>query len=163
MLKMRNKKKQKYLFSIICATIGKANKLNNLCNSLNKQTYKKFELIICDQNKENFNKKFKQIYKNLRIIFIKSKKGLSNARNDGINRAKGNYLLFLDDDINLRSNFLKNLNKLFNYYKVPILSYKTINKKGGALLRYPKRSCNLKILFKFSITSHQSLLQFQEK
>ncbi len=141
---MRNKKKQKYLFSIICATIGRPNHLDSLCNSLNRQNYKKFELIICDQNKENFNKKIKNIYKNLKILFIKSKKGLSVARNKGINKAKGNYLLFLDDDIYLNSSFLKILNKFLNDNRVPILSYRVIDEKKKPLLNYPNKNCYIK-------------------
>ena len=50
------RKNKKNLFSIICATLGKENNLFKLCESLQSQNYKKFELIICDQNKKNFNK-----------------------------------------------------------------------------------------------------------
>jgi len=144
MFKMRNKKKQEYSFSIISATIGKTNRLEKLCKALKEQEYKKFELIICDQNKENFNKKLKYDYKNIKITFIKSKKGLSIARNKGIMRAKGNYLLFLDDDISLKKNFFKMLNQLFNINKAHILCYKVQDNKKKPLLNYPKKSCFLR-------------------
>ena len=90
------------MFSIICATINNLNQIKKLCNSLQKQKYKKFELIICDQNKNNNNIIIKNIYKNLRIRFVKSSVGLSKARNKGINISKGNFLIFLDDDVTFK-------------------------------------------------------------
>lgn len=141
---MRNKKKQNYSFSIISATLGKNNRLEKLCDSLKKQVYKKFELIICDQNKENFNKKLKYVYKNIKITFIKSKKGLSIARNKGIIEAKGDYLLFLDDDIYLKKNFFKVLNQLLNRNKADILCYKVQDNEKKTLLNYPKKNCFIK-------------------
>ena len=144
MFKMFNKKKQKFLFTIICATYGKLNNLDSLCKSLNNQNYGKFELLICDQNKNSTNKKFVKKYKNIKILFIKSKIGLSKARNKGINYARGNYLIFLDDDIYLQKNFLNQINNYLNSSDVEILTYRVINNKKKPLLNYPKKNCYLK-------------------
>ena len=64
-------KKRRVLFSIICATKGNENRLKELCNSLNNQKFKNFEIIICDQNKNNKNKILLKIFKNLRIKYKK--------------------------------------------------------------------------------------------
>ena len=61
--------------------MGRSNQINKLCKSLDNQIYKNFELIICDQNRQNFNLKLKKIYTGIKIIFLKSKIGLSKARN----------------------------------------------------------------------------------
>ena len=114
MLKVYKKKKSKYLFSIICATINNQNQIKKLCNSLKKQSYKKFELIICDQSQFSANKNIRKIYKNLKIKYINSNIGLSKSRNKGINISKGDYLIFLDDDITFEKNYLEKINNLLN-------------------------------------------------
>ena len=101
------RKNKKNLFSIICATLGKENNLFKLCESLQSQNYKKFELIICDQNKENFNRVTIKKFKKIKIKFLKTKIGLSKSRNQGIKVASGDFFIFLDDDILLKKNYLK--------------------------------------------------------
>lgn len=127
-------------FSIICATVGTENKLINLCNSLKNQNYKKFELIICDQNKKNFNRDILKKFKNFKIKFFKTKIGLSKSRNFGIKKAIGNFLIFLDDDITLRRNYLSKINKNLNNHKCDIICYKVNNLNQGYLLKYPNVS-----------------------
>lgn len=140
---IHKKKKRKFFFSIICATIGKENSLNKLCYCLSKQKYKNFELIICDQNKENFNLELKRKYRNIQIKFLKSSIGLSISRNKGIKKSKGNYLIFLDDDIVIKSDYLKKINHFFNKLNVDIMAYNVYNFKNIPLLNYPKKNCYL--------------------
>tara|TARA_Y100000768_G_C23983951_1_gene687603 strand:+ start:587 stop:1441 length:855 start_codon:yes stop_codon:yes gene_type:complete len=146
MLKVYKKKKEKYLFSIICATINNLTQIKKLCNSLQKQNYKKFELIICDQNKHNDNKIIKNIYKNLKIQFIKSSVGLSRARNKGISLSKGNFLIFLDDDVTFKKNYLKKVNNLLNKKDHQIIAYRVVDKLNRPLLNYPTKNCYLENL-----------------
>ena len=117
-----------------------------MCNSLQKQKYKNFELIICDQNRHDNNKIVKKIYKNLKIKFIKSSVGLSKARNKGISISKGNFLIFLDDDITFKENYLKKINDLLNKKNHEIIAYKVIDKLNRPLLNYPKKNCDLENL-----------------
>jgi len=42
-----------YTFSLICATLNREKELETLLESLAAQTYKRFELIIVDQNKDD--------------------------------------------------------------------------------------------------------------
>ncbi|MCO8105499.1 glycosyltransferase family 2 protein [Acinetobacter indicus] len=63
-----------------------------------------YELILVDDGStDNSVKKSKEILKNLsidyyRIIELKENKGVSYARNKGIDNSKGEYILFLDSD-----------------------------------------------------------------
>jgi len=139
----KQRKKTEYRFSIICATIGKYNQINKLCESLNRQIYKNFELIICDQNKNNYNKNFIHIYKSLDIKFIKSKKGISKARNKGIKLSKGDFLIFLDDDIIVERNYLYKINNLLIKKRHNIIAYNVVNLQKNTLLNYPKKNCYL--------------------
>ena len=65
------------------------------------QTYKNIELIIINDgskdNSLNICEAYAKQYNNIRL-FTKENGGLSSARNFGIEKAKGDYLLFLDSD-----------------------------------------------------------------
>ena len=88
------------LFSLIVPTLKRKNLLINFFKSLEKQDYNNFEVIIIDQNPDNFlkiiisewEKKINIIYKNV------SFKGACKARNFGMQFASGNYIAFPDDD-----------------------------------------------------------------
>ncbi len=171
MLKVHKKKKSKFLFSIICATINNQNQIKKLCNSLKKQSYKKFELIICDQSQFSANKNIRKIYKNLKIKYINSNIGLSKSRNKGINISKGDYLIFLDDDITFEKNYLEKINNLLNKSNHKIISYSVVDNLDKPLLTYPKNNCyleNFKEIFNsvssvsFVINSKNKIL-FDEK
>lgn len=96
------------LVSVIIATYRRENSLNKALNSLVKQTYNNFEIIIVDDNANNeWNNKVSNIVNNLKllypknqILYIKNGRncGSANTRNIGINVAKGKYVTFLDDD-----------------------------------------------------------------
>ena len=133
-------KKRRVLFSIICATKGNENRLKELCNSLNNQKFKNFEIIICDQNKNNKNKILLKIFKNLRIKYIKSKVGLSLARNKGIYSSKGDFLIFLDDDITVENTFLKKIKELLNKKSYNVIAYSVEDENKKKFLNYPKKS-----------------------
>ncbi len=162
---IHKKKKRRYFFSIVCATIGKKNSLNKLCYCLSKQKYKNFELIICDQNKQNFNLELKRKYRNIQIKFLKCSIGLSISRNKGIKRSKGDYLIFLDDDIIVKSDYLKKINHFFNTFNTDIMAYNVYNFKNNPLLNYPKKSCylNTKEEIFSSISSVSFVISNKEK
>jgi len=70
---------------------------------LKNQTYLNFDIIIIDQTESipTYFTNFINEFNFFNIIFKKIRiKGLPNARNEGMGIAKGNIILFLDDDIN---------------------------------------------------------------
>ena len=89
----------------------KRNFINKSINSVLKQTYKNFELIIIydDDNKEDliFLKKFCKIDKRIKILVNKKQIGAGESRNVGISKAKGEYIAFLDADDLWNKNKLK--------------------------------------------------------
>jgi glycosyltransferase involved in cell wall biosynthesis len=140
-------KNKKFFFSIICATLGSENKINQLCYSLKRQSYKNFELIVCDQNNNDLNKQILKNYKNLKIKFIKTKIGLSNSRNCGLKICKGDYVIFLDDDVELKKNHLNLINNEFNKNKFDIICYNVVNNNNKYLLNYPQFNCYIKSIY----------------
>lgn len=75
-------------------------------------------IIIDDGSKIKYSDScFKYVEKNTRVKWIKKENGgVSSARNYGINKASGKYLLFLDADDEISTNFVSFLNN--NYYKL---------------------------------------------
>ena len=56
-------------FSLIIATLGREKELYDLFESLDKQTYKNFEVIVIDQNKDD--RVFKCVQKYMKIYILK--------------------------------------------------------------------------------------------
>jgi glycosyltransferase involved in cell wall biosynthesis len=100
------------------ATLNRTDEVRLFLESLLKQTYKNFEIIIVDQNDDNrlddiISKYSNQIY----IKHIKSHiKGLSHARNIGIEQSSGDILAFPDDDCVYPHNLLESVNYIFENY-----------------------------------------------
>jgi glycosyltransferase involved in cell wall biosynthesis len=103
-------------FSLLVATYGRAEILYSLFDSLVKQSYKDFEVIIVDQNSDNEVLNIVNKYKNsIEINYIKSKrKGLSLSRNIGLGVAQGEIVSFPDDDCIYPEELLLYVNEIFN-------------------------------------------------
>ncbi len=89
------------LISVVIPTYNRSEYLLRAIRSVIDQTYSDWEIIIVDdsddplevvQGVESFNDK------RLRLIRNAERKGVSYARNVGINASKGDYIAFLDDD-----------------------------------------------------------------
>lgn len=88
------------MISIIIPTINRKKELVQLLDSIDRQNYKNFEVIIVDQNPPGYLDSIVHDYSNkfkLKHIVI-YKKGAALARNIGANEANGDVLFFPDDD-----------------------------------------------------------------
>jgi glycosyltransferase involved in cell wall biosynthesis len=90
-----------FFVSIIIPTYNRANDLDRCLKSLQNQTYKNFEVLVCDDgstdNTEEIVAKYNSI---LTIKYIKDDNfgGPASPRNNGISEAKGDWICFLDSD-----------------------------------------------------------------
>lgn len=106
-------------FTIVITTYGRPNKIERAIESVLYQTYKKFEIIIIDDNGRNtenqkITEKIIEKYKEKVIYVIQEENsGANSARNKGVLRAEGEYMAFLDDDEFLE-NKLEEVNKILN-------------------------------------------------
>lgn len=103
------------MISMVMATLGRKDDLNRLFDSLSKQTYTDFELIIVDQNIDGLIDEIVSAYETkFYINHIKTRmKGLSRARNIGIAQARGKIICFPDDDCWLGVDTLQKVNNEF--------------------------------------------------
>lgn len=100
-------------FSIIIPAYNVADYLENCVESILKQTYDNYEIIIVDDGStDETGKVADELLKQSKQINVvhQSNGGASKARNTGMKRATGDYILFLDgDDFWSDSHFLKQI------------------------------------------------------
>lgn len=89
------------LISVIIPVYNVEEYLHYAIESLEKQTYKNFEIILVNDgstdNSGELCDEYSEKYSNVRV-FHKENGGLSDARNFGVQKAKGEFITFLDPD-----------------------------------------------------------------
>jgi len=101
-----------YIFSVIIPTYNRADEINELLNSLLNQTIDDslFEILIVDDGSTDNTKEIVNKIKSkssLNITFLRQDhKGPGEARNYGMQEAKGEYFLFIDSDCIADKNWL---------------------------------------------------------
>ncbi len=96
-------------FSIIIPVYNRPDEVEELLDSLKKQTNKDFEVIIVEDGSEIKSDNVIKKYDDLLDIryFFKSNSGPGQSRNYGMERAKGNYFIILDSDCVLPPNYFE--------------------------------------------------------
>lgn len=101
--------------SLVLATLGRDWEVGIFLKSLNAQTYKNFELIVIDQNKDGKIDAILQPYldslaiKHVKVNFT----GNARARDYGIGLAQGRIIAFPDDDCAYEANVLEKVVREF--------------------------------------------------
>ena len=86
-------------FSIILPTYNRASFLKRSIGSVLAQTFADWELIVMDDGSRDQTKEVVTSFKDPRIrYFYQENRERSAARNNGIARAKGEWICFLDSD-----------------------------------------------------------------
>ena len=85
------------LISVIIPTFNAEDFLQRAIESVLNQTYRNFEIIVIDDGSTDNTKLVTQESKVIKY-FYQENKGLSSARNTGIQKSTGEYLVFLDAD-----------------------------------------------------------------
>lgn len=96
-----NSSSENPLVSIIVPAYNAEGTLRRCLDSLLKQTYSRYEVIVvndgsCDGTRE-ICESYSEIYQSIRIV-SKENGGQSSARNAGIDAATGDYIMFCDSD-----------------------------------------------------------------
>jgi glycosyltransferase involved in cell wall biosynthesis len=85
-------------FSLVISTIGRSAQIDLLFCSLRAQTFKDFEVIVVDQNKDDRVRSICDRFGDLDILYMTSPPGASKGRNVGLEYACGDIVAFPDDD-----------------------------------------------------------------
>ena len=107
------------MLSIIIPALDEEKHLPLLLDSIKKQDFKNYEIIVADANSED---KTAEIAKRYGCKVVKG--GLpAKGRNKGAKIAKGDLFLFLDADMILPSNFLTDILKKFYNKRLDIATF----------------------------------------
>tara|TARA_B100001057_G_C22840633_1_gene946943 strand:+ start:628 stop:1416 length:789 start_codon:yes stop_codon:yes gene_type:complete len=136
---------KKTFFSIIITVYKNFEYIEEAVRSVINQDYNYFEVIIVDtfynrQRENKFKKKFRKNKINFNYLKFHNKFRAAGARNYGVNKSSGEYIVFLDDDDKFKKNYLKNLNKVI------------IKKRYDLLVSEFSEFSNNKILKRIEIT-----------
>jgi len=124
---------ENYSFSIIIPTLNEEKNIPYLLNSISRQKFKNFEVIVVDgfsQDKTaSIVLSFKKNIKDLNLIQKKSI-NVSQARNYGASFAKNEFLIFFDADVKFENDFLSQVNKKINQFSLDCFTVWNRTEKG---------------------------------
>lgn len=101
------------LYSIVVPVYNRPDEVDELLNSLTRQTLKDFEVIIVEDGSQTPCKSVCDKYKQSLDIkyFVKPNSGPGQSRNYGVERAVGKYVLILDSDVVVPEGYLYAIDK----------------------------------------------------
>ena len=122
---------EKEKISIILPVYNSQNTISMTIDSIIKQTYDNYELIIINDgssdNSESICLEYANKYKKINYISIENQ-GVSNARNIGISKATGNYIMFIDSDDEYYENTLETVYRYIKEkYELIVFGYNRIH------------------------------------
>ena len=98
--------KTQALVSVVIPCYNAERFIKQTINSVLKQTYQNFEILVINDGSTDNSLNFIQSYTDSRIAVIdKANSGVSDTRNIGYQKSKGQYILFLDSDDVISENY----------------------------------------------------------
>lgn len=99
------------LITVGMPTLGREDVLLGTIKAVLVQDYQRLELVVADQTKDHgsdFLESLEELQKDRRLRYFKvAPPSLPAARNFILGKAKGDIVLFIDDDVKLRKNFVR--------------------------------------------------------
>ena len=105
-------------YSVIVPVFNRPDEVDELLDSLTRQTVKDFEVIIVEDGSTKTCKDVCEKYASILDLhyYFKENSGPGQSRNYGAERSKGEYLLILDSDVVLPDRYVENLETKFGAY-----------------------------------------------
>lgn len=123
----------KDLVSIIIAVYNAGRYLSECLDCLLAQTHKNIEIILVDDgSKDNSYRicaEYAAKYSNVQI-YQKENEGSASARNLGLEYAKGDYIIFVDADDTVTTDYIEKLYNAIQGYDVAICGFDRFNENG---------------------------------
>ncbi len=108
----------KFLVSVIIATYNEEKNIGRLLESVRRQSYDNLEIIVVD----NYSKdETQEIVRRFTPHIYSASGERSSQRNFGTQKGKGNYLFFLDADMEIEKGLIKEAVDLFQNYNYAAL------------------------------------------
>jgi ADP-heptose:LPS heptosyltransferase/glycosyltransferase involved in cell wall biosynthesis len=122
--------------SLVVSTVNRAGELTRLMDSLLGQEFKDFEILVVDQNCDDRVVPILEGYQsrlNIRRFQTLARYGISSGRNDGWRRARGDVILFPDDDCWYPPWFLRKGVELLDTTRAALVSGRFANESGRSI------------------------------
>ncbi len=105
-------------YSVIVPVFNRPDEVDELLDSLTRQTVKDFEVIIVEDGSTKTCKDVCEKYASILDLhyYFKENSGPGQSRNYGAERSKGEYLLILDSDVVLPDTYIENLELRIDNY-----------------------------------------------
>ncbi|MBO5200243.1 MAG: glycosyltransferase [Clostridia bacterium] len=123
-------------FSVIVPVYNVERYLAKCLDSILTQSYDDYEIIVVNDgspdNSQAIIDEYAAKYPEKIKAFKKENGGLSDARNFGIERASGDYLLFVDSDDYMAQNALKDIGREIDIHRPDVIGFEavTVNEEG---------------------------------
>lgn len=118
-------------FSIIVPVYNSEKYLDKCLESIINQTNQDFELLIINDgspdNSQQIINRYQKNYPSKVKSFIKENGGLSDARNYGVNKATGKYIIFVDSDDFINVKLLEKLDSCIKKDSPDIIGYNFVD------------------------------------
>lgn len=85
------------LISIIMATYNRAAYIEEALDSIKRQTFKDYEIIVVDDGSTDNTQEIMKKYEDIRYIYL-DHVGIAGARNTAVKAARGKWIAFCDSD-----------------------------------------------------------------
>ena len=122
------------LVSIIIVNYNGRHHLEECLKSLMQVTYKKFEVILVDNNSTDGSIEFvKNNHPSIKIKKLDKNYGFAEPNNIGAKIAKGDFLLFLNNDTTVNPNFIQEMVNVFNQDSKIAISQSLLLKTNGEI------------------------------
>lgn len=150
------------LVSIITPAYNAEEYIGAAIESVLKQTYQNWELIIVDDGSTDHTQRIVSSYTDERIRYHKLEKnsGVAVAMNRALTLAKGELLAFLDADdfwkpekLEVQVNFMER-----NHYGFTFSAYEILSPKGNKVVRVPKQQNYDQYMFNTVIGTSAAML-----
>jgi glycosyltransferase involved in cell wall biosynthesis len=151
------------LTSVIIPTYNHGKYVARAVDSVLKQTYPSYEILVVDDGSTDNTRKILAPYAGEIEYIYQENRGLSSARNTGLTRSNGQYVQFLDADDSIFPNKLEaQVTVLEQNRSIDVVAhgYQLIDESGEILARisYPKREVGFDDLLLENLFSPESFL-----
>jgi glycosyltransferase involved in cell wall biosynthesis len=86
------------VFDLVLATVDRVAELGRFLDSLERQAYREFRVLLVDQNDDDRLGPLLQERGSLDVVRLRSPRGLSLARNTALGELRADFVAFPDDD-----------------------------------------------------------------
>lgn len=114
------------LISVIVPVFNVEKYLCECLDSIINQSYKNIEIILVDDGSTDDSGKICERYRhkdNRITVLHKSNEGLSSARNKGLEKARGEYIQFIDSDDYIDTDTIEIMHDIVCKYNADVVSY----------------------------------------